>query len=171
MRTTRNSSSCSTRGISRRFEAISFPLLRCAADAEEVVQQTSLVLWRKFDSFEKETSFLAWACRIAKFEVFNHRRRISRDRHVFSDELIGLLAEQARPRAARFQAEQQALSGCLEHLHSRQRDIIERCYSEETSMKEIAQTMGCTANSLYKRLNRIRDALLRCIRRTLAGEG
>ena len=146
-------------------------LLPRAADAEEVVQQTSLVLWRKFPTLDRKADFLRWACQVAKFEVFNHRRRLSRDRHVFCDELLALLAEEAGERADRFQERREALDGCLNKLHARQRDVIERCYREETTMREIAQTMGCTANSLYKRLNRIRDALLKCIKHTLAVEG
>jgi RNA polymerase sigma-70 factor, ECF subfamily len=34
-------------------------------DAEDVFQESCVVLWQKFDEFESGTNFLAWALRIA----------------------------------------------------------------------------------------------------------
>ena len=35
-------------------------------DAEDVFQQTSLILWQKWDQFDPEQDFLSWACGIAR---------------------------------------------------------------------------------------------------------
>src|SRR6056297_854003 len=37
-------------------------------DANEIMQNTGLVLWRKFDTFDPETDFMRWACVVARFE-------------------------------------------------------------------------------------------------------
>jgi len=144
------------------------------ADAEEVLQQTSVVLWRKFDQHdwrESNSGFAQWACRIAQYEVFNFRRKHRRDPHVFSDELVGLLAQEAIAETDQRDAERRALSGCLAKLADRDRDLVKHCYAEGTTIKQVADRMGCTANSVYKVLSRIRAALLRCIQATLAAEG
>src|SRR5678816_4304895 len=35
------------------------------ADAEDIVQQTALALWEKFDSYDPSQPFTPWACRFA----------------------------------------------------------------------------------------------------------
>ncbi len=64
-------------------------------DAEEVLQETSLVLWRKFSEFQPGTSYISWANRVAFFEVQKYRDRQKRSERVFSNDLIDMLAEQS----------------------------------------------------------------------------
>src|SRR3954471_22737634 len=45
------------------------------SDAEDIVQEASALMWRKFGDFEPGTNFLAWACQIARFLVMNHIRK------------------------------------------------------------------------------------------------
>src|SRR5262249_34859663 len=54
-------------------------------DAEDILQQTNLVLWREFHQFEPGTNFTAWACRVAFNQVLAWRKRRQRDRLVFSE--------------------------------------------------------------------------------------
>jgi RNA polymerase sigma-70 factor (ECF subfamily) len=141
------------------------------ADAEDVFQQTSLVLWRKFDQFDLDDpngNFVSWACRIARFKVLNHLKQHGRDRHVFSDALLGLLAEEGIQDAKRLDAERHALANCLGQLQTRHRQLIRACYGGGTTIRQVAQSLGRTPNSLYKLLNKIRAILLRCIEKSLA---
>src|SRR6266404_5220948 len=64
-----------------------YSLVRNLDDADDLFQQTSLVLWDKFDHFDPGKSFIAWACGVARFEVSNFLRSRSRQRLHFSDEL------------------------------------------------------------------------------------
>jgi len=137
-------------------------------DAEEVLQQTSLILWRKFDDYQAGTSFLSWACQIARYEALNHRKKHRRDRHVFSDELIGMMAEEAADDAERMAAERRALAHCIAKLKDKHQQILKRCYQRGVSIKTIAQEMGQSANSVYKSLDRIRQRLMACVQTTLA---
>src|SRR5262245_34097718 len=70
------------------LRALVRPLVPTWEDLDEVIQQTCLVMLRKYAEFEPGTSFLSWACTIARFEVMTYRRRHARDRHVFSEELL-----------------------------------------------------------------------------------
>ncbi len=139
-------------------------------DLDEVIQQTCIVLWRKYGEFEPGTDFLSWACTVARFEVLKYRRGRARDRHIFGQELIELLADEGVQEAARRERERRALDLCIEHLQPRHRELIQQCYSG-VSIKDVAESLGRSATSLYKALNRIRQALLECIERTLAQEG
>ncbi len=86
------------------------------ADAEEILQQTSLVLWEKFGQFEPGTNFRAWACKIARFEVFNHRARQNRVKPLFGEAFVCEIADQSDRSANYLEAQTRALRHCLENL-------------------------------------------------------
>lgn len=145
-------------------------LLPQAADAEDLLQKTCLIAWQKFDQFDTATKFSTWACQIAYFEVKNYLRTSARDRHFFSDEVLDQLAEETPRDADRLAAERAALHKCVEKLVPDERDLLAQAYTTGTTIRDIAGTLGQSANSLYKQLNRIRRRLYTCITRQL-GQG
>jgi RNA polymerase sigma-70 factor, ECF subfamily len=139
-------------------------------DTEEVVQQTCVVLWRKFDEFDPGTDFLSWAFTVARFEVLRYRRTRARDRLVFSEELVALLADEGAAESARRESERHALQECIQKLAPQQRELIERCYGGTSTIREVAESLRRSATGLYKALDRVRSALLACIEASLARE-
>ncbi|MEM7396853.1 MAG: sigma-70 family RNA polymerase sigma factor [Verrucomicrobiota bacterium] len=140
-------------------------------DAQDVYQETSVVLWRKFDAFEKGTSFIRWACAAARFNVLNKMKKRGRERYVFSNELLDAMADESLEEIERLEAERQALHVCLQKLPESDHAMVKQCYTPGHSIKKVAQTLNKTPNSVYKWLNRIRGGLLQCIERRLAQEG
>ena len=69
---------------------------------------------------------------------------------------------------ARLQRE--ALATCLEKLSKKDRSLVAHRYLEGATTKTVASTVGRSVDAVYKSLQRIRSALLACIRRTLAME-
>lgn len=141
------------------------------SDAEDVLQQTSVVLWRKFDQFDladPESDFARWACQIARFKVLNHLKKHGRDRHVFSEKLLDLMAAEGLDDVENLHEERLALADCLNKLQQRPRQLVRSCYGGTSTIKDVALRMGRTPNSIYKSLNRIRERLLQCIERALA---
>ncbi|WP_197442892.1 sigma-70 family RNA polymerase sigma factor [Lignipirellula cremea] len=145
-------------------------LLTDRTSAEDVMQQASLTMWRRFDQYRTGSSFRNWAFQVAKFTAMNHLTKVRRDRHVFSQQLLDLLAEQAIQRSEQLEAQRSALAFCLEKLKEEDRRLLAGCYGESSTIKAFAETLGQSANAVYKRLNRIRDALLGCIQRRLGLE-
>ena len=143
-------------------------LLPDRAAAQDVLQETNLTLWRKVGEYRPGTSFMAWACRVAYFLVLNHRRRIKRDRLVFDDELLDLLAERQMERMEETDRREEALRSCLEHLPPGQRRLIEERYAAGGSVQELATREGKSVGAVSQMLYRIREALLNCIQGTLA---
>jgi RNA polymerase sigma-70 factor (ECF subfamily) len=68
------------------------------ADAEDLLQQTCLVLWRKFDQYDSAGNFVHWANKIAQYEVQNFFRLKGRDHVVFGSDLLNDLAVTATAR-------------------------------------------------------------------------
>jgi RNA polymerase sigma-70 factor (ECF subfamily) len=146
------------------------PLVPTCDDMDEVIQQTCLVLWRKYGEFEPGSEFLKWACTVARFEVLKHRRAKARDRHLFGEELIALLADEGAAESARRERERRALDACIDRLGPQPRELIRRCYAGGARINEIARSLGRSATGLYKALDRIRLLLLECIELHLAQE-
>ncbi len=53
----------------RRIYAFILTLLPNRSEADEVMQETSLVLWRQFDQFDPQRDFVRWACGVALNQV------------------------------------------------------------------------------------------------------
>ncbi|MFK5922859.1 MAG: sigma-70 family RNA polymerase sigma factor [Verrucomicrobiota bacterium] len=145
-------------------------LLPSWEDAVEVMQNTSLVLWRKFDTFDQNTEFLKWAFVVARFEVLKYRRTIARDRHVFDEDLVNRLAVESAEESDHLEAERRALQTCLAKLPTNQQDLLKAAYEPGTKIKDLARQIGKSATALYKSLNRTRQMLLTCIEQTVAKE-
>src|SRR5262245_46886104 len=99
-------------------------------DAEEIIQETNLVLWREFGQFQLGTNFPAWACKVAFHQVLNWRKRKQRDRLEFSQEFLEAVAEEAGNSADRLEERSQALGGCLDQLPSGHREMLQLRYRE-----------------------------------------
>ncbi len=57
-------------------------------DAEDILHQVAVTLVQKFDQYDRQRPFVAWAIGIAKYEVLKHRRKIATDKHVFGNDLV-----------------------------------------------------------------------------------
>jgi len=142
-------------------------LLASIDDAEVVMQETSMAMWKKFDQFEAGTSFRNWAFQIARFEAMNFRRKRQRDRHFFNDELVQLLADDAAQHAAHLEEQRRVLAHCVAKLDSGDRGLLSGCYRKGSTIKAYAESVGRTPNAVRKHLARIRNALSSCVRQTL----
>ena len=140
------------------------------SDAEEILQETNLVIWRKSDRFTPGTNFFAWAAQIANYEVLKYRERRQRDKLYFSDAFIERIAEEAQTGVEDLEARRKALAGCLGKLRHEDRELIERRYAPGENGKSVAEVLNRPANSVYQSLGRIRRALIDCVNRQLAAE-
>lgn len=134
---------------------------------DEVMQEASLVMWRKFDQFDPDrpdSKFIDWAFMIARYEVLKYRRKRATDRLVFSEDVYELLASEAEEVAAGQSVRQRALQGCLTQLEPAQRNLLQAAYADGISIKDAAAQVGRSPTGLYKALARIREKLHRCIR-------
>ena len=141
------------------------------ADADDVLQETALVLWEKFDQFEPGTRFDRWAFRIAHFQVMYHRQKKARDRLRFSDALVEQLGEDMVAESQHAEATQDALAQCLGKLPAADHELIRRRYEGNTTSRDLARESGRSESAISRALNRIYMKLLLCIKGTLAQDG
>ncbi|CAN5897158.1 sigma-70 family RNA polymerase sigma factor [soil metagenome] len=139
-------------------------------DVDEVMQEVSLIAWRKFDLLVEKDQFPRWACLIARYEILKCRRAHARDRLVLDEDLMEKMAEEGLEELPRRHAQLIALDACVDKLPHDRREWVLKAYAPETSMKTLAAQSGRTEGSLYQLLARTRQELLRCVERTLALE-
>ena len=131
---------------------------------DEVMQEASLVMWRKFDQFDPETEFLKWSQVVCRFEALKCRRRKARDRHIFSEDLLEILASEIEEDDEElFVREKQALRVCLQKIKEPHRKLLLAAYAKGAKIKEVAEDVGKSPTSVYKLLNRVRERLHECI--------
>jgi RNA polymerase sigma-70 factor, ECF subfamily len=153
----------------RRIYGFIMTLVFSHHDAEEVFQNTSVVLWNKFGEFQAGSNFFAWASRVAYYEVLNFMKQQRRSRTI-SEQGLELLASEAIALSEESSARQEALEDCLSRLAAVDRDLLHQRYYHQRPPKQIAAIQSRSADSVYRALSRIHNLLLNCVQRNLATE-
>jgi RNA polymerase sigma-70 factor (ECF subfamily) len=151
-------------GHQRRLYLYTMTLLPASVDAEDVLQQTNLVLWRKFDEYRPGTNFFAWACQITRYEVLKYRERRARAAKLLDPDVFDQLADVAIDHVEHLdEFHRLALLDCMQRLSPADRDLMRRRYAEAAEVRAIAADMNRSPNAVSKSLGRIRRLLLDCI--------
>lgn len=132
-------------------------------DADEVLQQTAIVIWKKFEQYDPETHFMKWACVIARFESLAYRRKMARDRLVFREDILELMADEGIDELEDRRQEHIAFESCLRDMPEKQRRFLTLAYTRGVKTKDLAEQAGSTAAAFYMRLKRLRHQLMHCI--------
>jgi RNA polymerase sigma-70 factor (ECF subfamily) len=140
-------------------------MLYNADDTEDVLQQSVLAMWQRFNEYDRSRSFFSWARQFVKFSALNHIRAKRRNRVVFSDDLLLLIAEnEAVPTDDNiFELYQESLLRCMDRLSTSDRELLELCYFEKCSITKASAKLGRSPQSTCNSLRRIRVALFDCI--------
>jgi len=154
----------------RRLHAYIFSLVWNPADADDILQETNLVLLKKAGEFDASREFLPWALTHARFQTLAGLKRRTRLRFTFDEELAIFLADEAAREDPVLEARRLALASCLQKLPATHRDLLIRRYEPKAVVGEMAAALGLSLKTLSDRLRRIREKLLGCITRTLAEE-
>lgn len=142
-------------------------LVRDFHRAEDVLQQVAVVLVRKFDQYDPQQPFLAWALGIARREVLKSQRQQAREGRCFSAEFIEELSAVYEQMSGELSGYRQTLSECLKELDERARRALDLRYSDDLRPAAIAQRMEATPGATRVLLHRARAVLRECIQRRL----
>ncbi len=149
-----------------------YSLVRDLDDAEDLFQQSCLVLWDKFSQYDPSRSFVGWACGVARFEVLNFLRFRSRHRLYFLDELnLALIEAHQEFEDGRLEDRRDALSACMKKLRERDQRLLDTCYGKSVGVHEAARVQNRSTQSIHNSLRRIRRSLFECVQRSLADGG
>lgn len=134
-------------------------------DADDLFQETCVILWQKFDEFRPGTNFLAWALRVADHKVMKFHTEQSRYAAFTAGLRDAIQSDFADRSSGDPEAHLAALSGCMDKLSQNDQRIARLCYIEGISIRQLADAMGRPLKSVQNSLYRIRAWLLECVRR------
>jgi len=133
------------------------------SDADDIVQQTAIALWEKFDAYDPARPFTPWACRFALNKARQWIARRRRWQVLLENGLAEELEQRRKELGPELEARLSHLEGCLEHLPEEQRNLVEGYYFHREGIERLAQKSDRTVAATYKMLQRIRHSLQACI--------
>jgi len=139
--------------------------------AEEVLQRVAVTLVRKFDQYDQNRPFVAWAIGVAKYEVLYYRRERATDRHVFDDEVVERIAQGYQRFVSEADPFREALERCLERLDGRSRQVVELRYATGLASPDVARRLSLSPSAVRMLLSRVRHSLRDCIERQIRQVG
>jgi RNA polymerase sigma-70 factor (ECF subfamily) len=136
--------------------------------ADDVLQNTNLVLCRKSAAYDATRSFRGWAFSIARLECLKYWKSKPHESFVLTEELLDALADRTLETITFPEDLGPVLRECLASLQPRQRQLLETRYHKDRSIREIADDLGRPESSISQTLYRLRRTLSDCIRSRLA---
>lgn len=152
----------------RHLAAFVYSLVPRATDADDILQEVKLTMWRQFSTFQPGSNFRAWARQIATHQILNYRRAEQRrPQSVIDDAFIEAVASEIDRQAEELDRRSDALQFCLRKLSEPHRKIIVWRYFDNCGIDEIATRTERSAEAVYQLLSRIRGMLNDCVSRQL----
>lgn len=134
-----------------------------ASDADDILQEAKVVMWRHFGEFKLGTNFGAWARKVAFYQVLAHRKRKQRDRLCFSSEFVEVVAGEMEERNEQLESRYKTLASCVAKLDPEHQRIVRLRYEAGEPIDVIAEAVGRTSGAVYRVLSRIRRSLHSCV--------
>ncbi len=132
-------------------------------DAEDALQRVAAAVIQKRGQYDPAQPFIAWAIGFARIEVMRYRATAGRDKLIFSEKVVELVADSYCAQSDHLREMGQAMEYCIKKLPDRQRKILNLHYMRSEPGADIAEQLGMTANAVFVTLHRVRTLLRRCI--------
>ena len=135
-------------------------------DAEDLMQETVMAMWRMFDLFSPDGNFSAWGIKIARLRILTYRKKNNYCVRL-SNEAFEKVLQQIETINDFSNARLEALENCLGKLSKEDSRLLQMRYYKGITIKKIADQIGRSAQGMYKVFARIHAALQQCVNRTL----
>lgn len=137
--------------------ALLMKMLGSRAEAEEILQEVFVELWRRAPEYDGERgSVVAWVVTVARcraLDALRARTRRHGDRRSEYSEGDLLVTERARPDVLVSSTRwHQALRQAFERLNAEQRAVLELSYFQGMSHGDIADTLGLPVGTVKSRI-------------------
>lgn len=146
----------------RRLYGFIYAMIPNHSVAEDIMQETTLVMWEQYDQFQEGTNFSAWGIGIARNIVLRYCRKQKRQFLIFDSQVVENLMDQSQV----FESEGdqiEALRNCFKKLKAADQELLKKRYFQKLSIQAIAETVNLSTSRLYRIMAGIHNLLLKCI--------
>ncbi|MEN6308397.1 MAG: sigma-70 family RNA polymerase sigma factor [Anaerohalosphaeraceae bacterium] len=153
-----------------RINSFIFCMVPNETDSEDIMQETTALMWEKFDQYKPETNFVAWALTVAKFKILSYQRDKKRNRIQLDEHVSEMIEATSKARLTNDTTADKiiALKKCIQKLSRKERNLILLKYSNGLSNDKLADREGISMPTIYRYLSRIYLNLLHCINQSLS---
>lgn len=150
----------------KRIYAYILTLVPNRSDADDIMQETSALMWEQKCDFVPETDFTAWGARIAYYKVLEYRKKVKKQqRMVFLDEQFRYIETRALQHSHHVNDMIYKLQECIKKLTEQDKQLLYLKYSMELKGKEISSRINKSIRFVYLSVSRIQNMLLSCLER------
>ena len=149
--------------IQKSLYAFILSLFPNRTEAEDILQETNLILCKKASEYDPDGHFQAWAFKIARFQVMKHLTKKKRSKIHFSTEIVEEVAAEEFD-SQRVAVVQKALALCYELLPKNMHVIANLRFKQDFSLKIISDKVNRPMGAISSTLYRIRQKLSDCVK-------
>jgi RNA polymerase sigma-70 factor (ECF subfamily) len=139
--------------------------------AEDIVQDTFLIAYRKIETLRKVEAFGAWLREIARREALAALRRQGREKLLEPEILAGIedvfSSLEEIERTELWQERFEVVERCFKEMPEKLREVCSLHYLEDLATKDIAVALRIGLSAVLKRLERGRIALKHCVEKQM----
>lgn len=151
----------------KRIYAYLLMLVHNHNDAEDLLQETASVLWERFDQFDRQGSFAAWAIGIARNKALDFLKSKRTSRPLLGDDFYQDMSQYAETESEQTDRRLRALNECIQHMSVQNQRLIHLRFEQGIPVKRISQISEHSADAIYKKISRIYSFLNECINRRI----
>ena len=141
--------------------------IRNRHDAEDVLQEVAATAAKDYHRYDSQKPFFSWVASITKFRIVDYYRKKNRDKLVFDEEVLELIAQSAARTASLMTGQQEALDKCMQKLTPRASETLRMRYSQDLSASQIGEKQNLSESAVFSFLHRLRKGLIDCIQQNL----
>jgi RNA polymerase sigma-70 factor, ECF subfamily len=140
-------------------------------DAQDILQEISIIVVRKYGEYNQTRPFIPWVIGIARNEVLAYRRRLGADRRLFDEAVVDQITQAFGENKDQWDALAEALEDCVKRVPERSRRLLRLRYIDDLRYEQMAQALGASVTSIKVAMHRLRQGLRTCIERHPAARG
>ena len=144
-----------------RLSSYLLAIVHNKTDAEDIMQETAIVLWDKFDEYRPGTNFGAWAINIANKKALEFMRKNKKSKLFFEEGFYESITHHACEDLTDDADRMEALQHCLDKVAGNGKKLLMMRYKKTIPVKRIAQMTGRSVNGLYQSFSKMVSGLKR----------
>ena len=138
------------------------------SDCDDIMQETVMIMWDKFEEFTPGTDFAAWGMKISRYRIQKFRDKFKNKRLRFSGDAFEEIITRNGKALEKMDERLKALEMCVGKLKPRDGELIKMRYENGITTKELAKRVGRPIHGMYKSMARIHGVLYQCVNRTMS---
>ena len=136
------------------------------SDSADIMQETAMMIWSKFPEFEVGSNFLSWGLSIAHYRVLEFRRKKKKINEIgISEDVLEKIRLVTQDKKDSSNEQIVSLKKCFTLLDKNDQQIILLRYHENLKLREVAEKMDKSLQSIYRRISRVQESLFKCVKK------